>query len=68
MTEQVMQEVQNEEMDPKIIELTEQLKVITNERDQYRAAYEQTNEKFNRLFGLFANNIDYYLGNIKSNQ
>lgn len=29
--------------------------------NQYEAAYKEQMEKYNRLFGLFANNIDYYI-------
>lgn len=52
----------NAELD-QVSKLEADLKQVTKERDQYRAALEAQVEKYNKLFGLFANNVDYIIGN-----
>lgn len=45
--------------------LKSELEQVKNELEQYKAAYKDQNERYNRLFGLFANNIDYYIAGQK---
>ena len=38
-----------------------ELEQVKGELEQYKAAYKDQGERYNRLFGLFANNIDYFV-------
>ena len=64
MTEEmnVPMENVNVELD-QVAQLKAELERVTSERDQYRAALESQVAKYNKLFGLFANNVDYIIGN-----
>ena len=42
--------------------------VIKKELEQYKNAYQEQSERYNRLFGLFANNIDYFVAGSKGNR
>ena len=57
-----METVNAAELD-EVAQLKAELGRVTSERDQYRAAPEAQVAKYNKLFGLFANNVDYIIGN-----
>lgn len=44
-----------------------ELEAVKNELEQYKKAYRDQSERYNRLFGLFANNIDYFVAGQKGN-
>lgn len=44
-----------------------ELNQVKKELEQYKNAYRDQNERYNRLFGLFANNIDYFVAGSKGN-
>lgn len=48
--------------------MEEALTQALKERDQYRAAYEAQVQKYNKLFALFANTVDFYLTNGPENR
>ena len=44
-----------------------ELEDTKKELEQYKQAYLDQGERYNRLFGLFANNIDYFVVGQKQN-
>ena len=45
-----------------------ELDQVKKELEQYKNAYQEQSERYNRLFGLFANNIDYFVAGQKGNK
>lgn len=45
-----------------------EFKQTQNELEQYKNAFKEQIEKYNSLFGLFANNIDYIIANTKKKE
>ena len=48
-------------------DLKAKLDATTNELEQYKVAYREQLDKYGRLFGLFANNVDYYIAGKTNN-
>lgn len=44
-----------------------ELEATKKELEQYKNAYVDQNERYNRLFNLFANNIEYFISGQKGN-
>ena len=52
-------EVKNEVSVEEYEQVKAELEQVKNELEQYKAAYKEQMEKYNSLFSLFANNINY---------
>lgn len=50
-----------------IEEVKNELAAVKAELEQYKNAYKEQGERYNRLFGLFANNIDYFVSGKTNN-
>lgn len=54
-------EIKEKELEEKIANLNTQLEEANKKLAQYESAYKDQIEKYNKLFGLFANNIEYFI-------
>lgn len=61
MAENVNEEISMEEYN----NLKKELKQVESELNQYKNALKEQTERYNTLFGLFANNVDYMIANTK---
>ena len=48
-------------------EVRARYEATATELEQYKEAYKAQAEKYNRLFGLFANNVDYFISGKATN-
>ena len=51
------------DLEAELTQLRNENNNLNKQREETRREVQNLNARYNKLFGLFANNIDYYLGN-----